>query len=250
MSVSDADDALAADFVIGLLEGAELAAAEQRLATDDGFAKAVNAWRERLAEFDATAELMQPRPGLWQRIAASTQSMPADPRPAARPRAVGPRLWDNIRFWRVAGMSGAVAAALAVVMIVGALTTTRQLRNEMAALAERKPVYVAVLVDDQTKQAGAIVNTFANGRVELIPLRAIDVPAGRTLQIWTLWDRSVGPKSIGLTDQPRALQLDLKSLPETVQDQLFEITLEPQGGSPIGRPTGPILFKGNAARAL
>jgi anti-sigma-K factor RskA len=35
-----------------------------------------------------------------------------------------------------------------------------------------------------------------------------------------------------------------------VQNQLFEITLEPEGGSPNGRPTGPILFKGNAARAL
>jgi anti-sigma-K factor RskA len=46
------------------------------------------------------------------------------------------------------------------------------------------------------------------------------------------------------------LQLDLEALPDTVADQLFEITLEPEGGSPIGRPTGPILFKGNAARAL
>jgi anti-sigma-K factor RskA len=95
-----------------------------------------------------------------------------------------------------------------------------------------------------------VVNVFASGRVDLIPLRPIDVPAGRTLQVWTLWDRAVGPKSIGLTGQSRALQLDLGSLPETVPDQLFEITLEPEGGSPIGRPTGPILFKGNAARAL
>jgi anti-sigma-K factor RskA len=250
MNALDADDALAADFVMGLLDGADLAAAEQRLATDDDFAKAVSAWRERLSDFDATAEEVQPSPALWQRIATTTQTGLADPQPAARSQAISPRLWDNIRFWRIAGIGGAVAAALAVVMITGALTTTRQLRSELAALAERKPVYVAVLVNDQTREAGAIVNTFANGRVELIPLRAIDVPAGRTLQVWTLWDRAVGPKSVGLTDQPRALQLDLKALPETVQDQLFEITLEPQGGSPIGRPTGPILFKGNAARAL
>jgi len=105
-------------------------------------------------------------------------------------------------------------------------------------------------VSDTTREAGAIVNAFANGRVELVPLRPIEVPAGRTLQVWTLWDRAVGPKSIGLTGQSRTLQLNLESLPETVQNQLFEITLEPEGGSPIGRPTGPILFKGNAARAL
>jgi anti-sigma-K factor RskA len=136
------------------------------------------------------------------------------------------------------------------VIMVGALTTSRHLRNDLIALAQSKPVYVAVLVNDATKEAGAIVNAFSNGRVELIPLRPIEVPAGRTLQVWTLWDRAVGPKSIGLTGQSRTLQLNLESLPETVQNQLFEITLEPEGGSPIGRPTGPILFKGNAARAL
>lgn len=137
-----------------------------------------------------------------------------------------------------------------VVILIGALATSRQLRRELIALAQRKPIYVAVLVNDATRETGAIVNTFSDGRVELIPLRPIDVPAGRTLQVWTLWDRDIGPKSIGLTGQSRTLQLDLEALPDTVADQLFEITLEPEGGSPIGRPTGPILFKGNAARAL
>jgi anti-sigma-K factor RskA len=137
-----------------------------------------------------------------------------------------------------------------VVILIGALATSRQLRRELIALAQRKPIYVAVLVNDATRETGAIVNTFSDGRVELIPLRPIDVPAGRTLQVWTLWDRDIGPKSIAVTSQSRTLQLDLEALPETVPDQLFEITLEPEGGSPIGRPTGPILFKGNAARAL
>jgi anti-sigma-K factor RskA len=136
------------------------------------------------------------------------------------------------------------------VILIGALATSRQLRRELIALAQRKPIYVAVLVNEATKETGAIVNTFSDGRVELIPLRSIDVPAGRALQVWTLWDRSVGPKSIALTSQSRTLQLDLEDLPETVADQLFEITLEPEGGSPIGRPTGPVLFKGNTARAL
>jgi hypothetical protein len=36
----------------------------------------------------------------------------------------------------------------------------------------------------------------------------------------------------------------LKDLPPPGPDQLFEITLEPAAGSPTGRPTGPVLFKG------
>ncbi|WP_398469740.1 anti-sigma factor domain-containing protein [Tardiphaga sp.] len=249
-STARPDDDLAADYVMGLLEGAELATAEQRMTTDIAFAKAVNVWRERLADLDATAETLEPSAGLWDRIAESTKLKPVIPLPGARAALGGATLWHNIRFWRGAGIGSAFAALLLAVILIGALGTSRQLRNELIALAQSKPVYVAVLVNDTTHEAGAIVNAFSNGRVELIPLRPIDVPAGRTLQIWTLWDRTIGPKSIGLTGQSRTLQLDLNTLPETVADQLFEITLEPEGGSPIGRPTGPILFKGTTARAL
>lgn len=244
------DDDLAADYVMGLLDGAELAEAERRMDDDAPFARAVGVWRERLADLDATAEAIAPSAGLWDRISETTKARPAIPLPGARATINGALLWHNLRFWRGAGIGGIFASLLLAIVLIGALGTSRQLRNELIALAQSKPVYVAVLVNDTTKEAGAIVNAFANGRVELVPLRAIDVPAGRTLQVWTLWDRSIGPKSVGLTGRSRTLELDLTSLPETGQDQLFEITLEPEGGSPIGRPTGPILFKGNAARAL
>ncbi len=51
-----------------------------------------------------------------------------------------------------------------------------------------------------------IVEAFADGRVRVVPLRAIPVPEGRTLQVWTLWDRQVGPRSVGL--MPAARQQD------------------------------------------
>ena len=250
MNQHDLDNAMAGDYVMGLLDGAEHTAAEQRLATDPSFAHAVSAWRTRLADLDLTAEETPPSPALWQRIADATKIAPIDALPSARAALRGATLWHDIKFWRVAGIGGSLAALLFAVIMIGALTTSRHLRHDLIALAQSKPVYVAVLVNDATKEAGAIVNAFSNGRVELIPLRPIEVPAGRTLQVWTLWDRGIGPKSIGLTGQSRTLQLNLELLPETVQNQLFEITLEPEGGSPIGRPTGPILFKGNAARAL
>lgn len=111
------------------------------------------------------------------------------------------------------------------------------------------PVFVAILVTDANRPA-AVVNAFADGRAELVPLDAIAVPPDRALEIWTLWDRARGPVSVGLIDAARSVQLRVEDLPRTRPDQLFEITLEPRGGSPIGRPTGPILMKGNAQRAL
>ena len=107
---------------------------------------------------------------------------------------------------------------------------------------------VAVLVDGN--RAGAVVHAFADGRVVLLPLTSINVPAGRALEVWTLPSRERGPVSVGLMDRARTLELQLKDLPRPGPDQLFEITLEPAGGSPTGRPTGPILFKGNTAQTL
>src|SRR6185503_5951375 len=65
MNPHDLDNAMAGDYVMGLLDGAQHAAAEQRLATDLSFAQAVSAWRARLADLDLTAEEIPPSPALW-----------------------------------------------------------------------------------------------------------------------------------------------------------------------------------------
>ncbi len=120
MNQHDLDDAMAGDYVMGLLEGAEHAAAEQRIATDPSFAHAVSAWRERLADLDVTAEETPPSPALWRRIADATKTAPIDTLPSARAALRGATLWNNIRFWRVAGIGGGLATLLFAVIMVGA----------------------------------------------------------------------------------------------------------------------------------
>ena len=97
MNSHDPDNAMAADYVMGLLDDAEQAAAERRIATDQSFAQAVSAWRERLADLDLTAEETPPNPALWQRIAAATKIAPIDALPSARAALRGTTLWDYIR---------------------------------------------------------------------------------------------------------------------------------------------------------
>lgn len=231
---------LAAEYVLGLLDPQAQADAERRIARDPAFAREVEAWRARFAPLDETAQPVTPSAGLWSRIesgiAAPARAQDSAPGPFAR-------FWNSLGALRAASVAGALAALVLAVVSVGSLQYARQ-------EAQRKPVYVAILVDDATRQAGAVVNAFADGRAELIPLADINVPSGRVLEIWTLWDRQVGPRSVGLMDRARTVPLNLDALPRTGENQLFEITLEPAGGSPIGRPTGPILYKGTTARAL
>lgn len=235
--------ALAGEYVLGLLEGQERDAAEHRLEQDSAFATAVERWRRHFATLDATATPITPAADLWSRIEAELAGLirPAPSAATTRPATAGSsRLadwWNSLFIWRGAAFAGALATVVLAVGLFGALDR-----------AKRQPLMVAVLLTEGNA-AAAVVHTFADGRVEMLPLQSIEVPAGKALEIWTLWDRAVGPRSVGLIDRARSTPLRLDNLP-LGKDQLFEITLEPATGSPTGRPTGPIIAKGTTSQRL
>ncbi len=240
------DDALAAEYALGVLEAAQAAETERRLAADPAFAKAVDHWRRTFAELDDTADPVSPPHAMWDHIASRlTTPAPQAAKSAAAPRKTNPITssisvwWDSLSFWRGAAFATSLAG---LVLIAGFAASLMR--------APQAPIYVAILLTENSNEPAALVNAFADGRAELVPLRDIAVPDGRTLQVWTLWDRAVGPRSIGLAQAIRTMNLNLNNLPATGQGQLFEITLEPKGGSPTGRPTGPILMKGLTTRTL
>ncbi|MCZ8043300.1 MAG: anti-sigma factor [Beijerinckiaceae bacterium] len=234
-------DALAGEYVLGLVEGADRERLEQRIAREPALAASVESWRGHLAAIDATARPIPPSPGLWARIEAEIAAiLPAAERGRAKAVKAGGKLadwWNSLFVWRGAALAGALAAILLAIGLNGALDR-----------AKRQPLMVAVLLTD-ANVAAAVVNTYRDGRVEMVPLQNIAVPAGMALEIWTLWDRTVGPRSVGLIDRARTTPLRLDQLP-LGKDQLFEITIEPATGSPTGRPTGPIVAKGTTSQAL
>lgn len=229
------DDVLAGEYVLGVMEDAERIAFERQLAQDPVLKAAVARWTLRFAELDGTAPRVQAPARLWGQI---EQSIGA-PRP--RPLRTGPslteRLWTSLGFWRAAGFAGA-AASLAFAVALGSL----------AGRATPQPLVIAILQQGDATP-GAIVEVFGDGRVIVVPLKHLEVPAGRTLQVWTLWDQARGPVSIGLIDRARRASFSVPSFPARSQ-QIYEITLEPEGGSPTGRPTGPVLMKGLATIPL
>lgn len=238
----DALDAGAAEYVLGLLDGDELAEAEGRLAADGDFAAAVDAWRLRLADLDATAPRLPADAVLWQRIAASLE--PARPRPATPLRAAGLRptlrsgrltpLWQSLRLWRGLTATASLAAAALLVMI--AVGPARQ----------AAPAFVAVLMSDAGRPA-AVLQADTDGHVTLIPLAVAPLPAGRALQVWTRPMPSAPLVAIGLMDQVRTVRLDLRHASPARLSQYFAVSLEPAGGSPTGLPTGPVLMQGDLA---
>lgn len=223
---------LAAEYALGTLEGTERQRAEALEASADDFRAAVDRWRAHLLALDDTAAAQLPDPQLWARIEAGlgARSPHVKPAPAA--------LRNGLAFWRGLALAGsAMSILLAAVLWTGA-------RQEA-----RAPSHVAVLSTPDGR-AAAIINAYADGTAELVPLEQLAAPQGQTIEVWTQQAGMKGPVSIGRLDVARRIIFDLKSLGGPGGKDFFALTFEPSGGSPLGTPTGAVLMKGVAAEPL
>ena len=82
----DAQDALAAEYVLGTLSADEREHAEALLTLDPGFAASVRMWERRLGELNVMVEAVEPPPELWDKIKAELrEDEPASEAPPAAP---------------------------------------------------------------------------------------------------------------------------------------------------------------------
>src|SRR5579862_32699 len=82
----DAQDALAAEYVLGTLSADEREHAEALLTLDPGFAASMRMWERRLGELNVMVEAVEPPPELWDKIKAElgtveTESQALPPAP-------------------------------------------------------------------------------------------------------------------------------------------------------------------------
>lgn len=222
---------LARDYVLGLLTAEDASAIERLLAEDETLRADVETLRERLLELDVSAPPDAVPDELWARIDAGLgeqKVVPLRPETAAEKPARG-------GYWK-GFATAAIAASLLFAAATGAFVSLRP---------PPEPVVIAVLVDSESNP-GVIVEAFGGDRVRIVPLVDIAVPDDRALEVWTLPDPEAGPVSLGLLPASAEASLAGFDLPRPDAEQLYEITLEPATGSPVGRPTGPVLFKGFA----
>jgi anti-sigma-K factor RskA len=224
-------------YVLGLLDADRRNEVERDMENDATLRARVADWEERLLPLTRMVEPEPLPPGLWSRIERSLWPVPRASA-ASAPSSLVSRLWDSLAFWRSLAATGFAAAML--LAVVG-LPGTQQ---------AGEPKFMVVLVAPDDKAPGWVVQASTEQSLKLIPLGVTEVPQAKALQFWTKGDKWKGPVSLGLVQPGRPLDVQMKELPPLEPDQLFEITLEPEYGSPIGRPTGPILYIGRAVKVM
>jgi anti-sigma-K factor RskA len=220
---------LAGEYVLGTLPLAARLQVERRIQEEPLLRAEVDAWERRLLPLTALAEPVEPSTKLWPRIVGNL-------RPQAVTDAGGwRRWWDDLRLWRsLAGLAMVASFVLASIVLV---------RPDPA-----QPAYMVVLVSPQERNAGYVVQASLNNQLTLTPLEGTPVPSQKSLQFWTKGKTWSKPESLGLVTPNQPLKVALGKLPQVESGQLFEITLEPEAGSPTGLPTGPILYIGRAVK--
>ncbi|HEY8613574.1 MAG TPA: anti-sigma factor [Roseomonas sp.] len=219
----EALDALAAEHVLGTLDAREAGEVTRALPTNPALRNAVAAWEERLTPLADLATPQPPPPDLWGRIEASLGARTTAPVIPLR----SARLW---KAWAVG--STAIAAGLAAFLL---------------ARPPAEPARMMTVLLTSRDQPAWLVEAEGGG-LRLASLNPRPVEPGRVQQLWALPPGATAPVSLGLI--PESGQASVApGLVRPEPGMLIEITLEPPGGSPTGRPTGPILFIGRLAAA-
>lgn len=225
------DEIRVAEFVLGLLDPAEHEAMARRVAADPILRQEARFWRMRLSGFDTHFEATPPPPAT---LAAVEQRLfGRETRPA---RASD--WWNSLAVWR--GLTGA-AATVALVAI--GLNVLRPAPIGPEAFATQ---LVAALEQEGSGVSFIALYDPASGAVRLTGLTGAAVPE-KDYELWAI-QGSAAPISMGVVPVTGRSQMPL---PPQIADTMgegvvFAITLEPQGGSPTGDPTGPVVAKGAA----
>jgi len=223
-------DRLAAEYASGLLRGPARRRFEALLPAHPALRRAVRDWQDRLMPLTAEVAPQRPSPAVWQRIEATLQGTPATP--AARAG-----WWRQLAFWRAFSAIGLVATLSLAVLVATPGPVAPPIVVVLSA-AEPAPGTPAGAV----VPASFVASISADGRAMVTkPLTNVSMEANRSLELWSLPPEGA-PRSLGVIAADKATVVQRGKVLEGTA--AFAVTLEAAGGSPDGKPHGPVLYVG------
>jgi len=271
--------ALAAEYALGTLDADERAQVETMMAVDRDFGALVQSWEFRLGALNQMVGSVEPRPEIWDRIkTAIGHGEPQAPlllpdaspptvvaSPGSAPTVVADnsnvvQLSARVKRWRnIASFTTAIAAALVAMLSIQVYqpdllpdglrpkprTQVVEVKAPAVPTAAAAAQYVALLQKDSNSPAFILTVDAATKNFTVRKVGATTEP-GKSYELWIVSDKLQRPRSLGViggnefTARPVLSAYD----PDIVNKATYAVTVEPEGGSPTGVATGPIVFTG------
>ncbi len=254
MTLLDDIDGKAAEYVLGTLPAHERAAVAAARQQNKALDAAITAWERRLSPLLDSVEPVMPPADLYRRIDAALSQAGLSNASGGRngaPKNVlqfTPResmLAKRGNRWRNAFV-GMTAAAASAVGVLG----YRDIQNQQ----ELPTQFVAVL--DPAVEGGKGGPAFlltVDTKTHKCVITAVNAPKqqAKSYEVWMLHDKMPAPKSLGVVAEGDMNVMPMAPGPDTdmFMNASFAVSLEPEGGSPSGAPTGPVLFTGKLVQA-
>ncbi|HHA1914889.1 TPA: anti-sigma factor [Enterobacter asburiae] len=206
------DDMLAAEYALGTLRGGARLQFQKRLADEPTLAARVAYWQNMFSTLDSHLAPVPPPETVWKRIVLDL--------PPKKPLRKS-RLY----------LGWLAAASLAAVTVVTWYST-------------RTPELAPIMVLNDAQQHGQWIVSADSSRqyLSITPLRPNAIAAQNSLQLWLI-PAGKAPISLGLLHSNASTHVAIGNKTLT-PDAMIAISLEPEGGSPTGQPTGPVLYSG------
>lgn len=243
---------LLGEHALGLLDPEREAEVRAWIERDDNAARMALRWQQHWLSVSDRLPPEPPSDSLWKRIDASLVRLKQSPAPrdTGQDNATTGAPW--LLRWLGGGLGLGLGAglALALVMQVGPFSPDAPLDDGSPQLATQTPgdsMQRMIAVMQTPEDPGTptwVANVTPSGGLQLTPKVSIERPTERAIELWTLTDPQEGPRSLGLVDPIAGIELSAEQIGSMSPGQLLEMTLEPRGGSPTGKPTGKILAIG------
>jgi anti-sigma-K factor RskA len=211
------DEALAAEYVLRLLDTEETQAFEARLSAEPELRSLVAYWEAEFAGLSDDIADVAPPPAVKARVLAKVDAPASDNR----------RGW----LWGWLALPSLTVAALVAFFVLGPIL--------------RGPVFDPTLHATLISADGAVhieAGYSPDGNLfKVIPEEGAPA-AGRDFELWLIGAGAAAPVSLGVIPADRESLFEITpQIAALIDGGILAVSDEPEGGSPTGAPTGSIL---------
>lgn len=227
-------DALAAEYVLGMLHGSARRRFEVLVAKRSDWKQAVDWCSSQIHLFADTAPAVMPGKQIWNTITT---------------RLFGRQASAASGWWRWLALSSTgVTAVLAVLMFTRAPETIEMPVKVAVNVPVIAPTTLALLAGKDAKPGWLLAlakNITGQPEIRMTTLASVKQVSGKSFELWILPPDKSAPISLGLLPKLGNKQIAVTEKTATLLLKSgLAVSLEPVGGSPTGQPTGAVLYQG------
>ncbi|MGH1542193.1 MAG: anti-sigma factor [Arenicella sp.] len=207
---------LSAEYVLGTLRGQARQRFKRLLLTRPDVRDSVLYWEEYFAALNTHETPSEVPDVIWQRI--------------------NDRLFETKEqttpFWKKWALLTTMATALLSMLLIFNFPDTQG--------PENLQTYVSIFQDENKGAVWSVSVRPEQKNIVVTPINVPELAANKSYELWLL-PKGGQPISLGLLSENQSEQLAFENL-DFAGGVNLAVSLEPEGGSPTGQPTGEILY--------